>query len=183
MARRAGIHLILIPEGSEKHLDENPKKILVAADFSKHSSLAVEHAINIAYHSKAEVKIFCLNVIAVPTGYHYSGKTYDEFADILKTHAERHYSQFIKKIDKRGISITPVYTLDKHDDFVKCIYKYALEIDANGIIFGAKGITAASAFFIGSIAEKMIKLDSQFPLMVVRRKGEKANLLDFIMEI
>ncbi len=130
-----------------------------------------------------EVEIFCLNVISVPAGYHYSGKTYEEFASILKAHAENHYDQFIKSIDSREITITPVYALDKHDDLVKCIYKYALEINANGIIFGAKGISATSALFIGSIAEKLIKLDSQFPLWVVRRKGEKANFLDFIKEI
>ena len=73
--------------------------------------------------------------------------------------------------------------IDKDDDLVENIYKLAVDVNADGIIFGAKGISSVSALFLGSIAEKMIKLDTKFPLMVVRRKGGNANIMDYIKEM
>ncbi len=185
LARRAGTNLLIIPEGGENNLKDlsRDKKLIVPADFSKHSSLALEHAIEIATISKANVEILCQHVYSVPIGYHYSGKSHEEFAEILRRNAEKHYDKFIKNVDTKGIKITPLCTLDKDDNLVENIYKLALEVDADGIIFGAKGISAVSALFLGSIAEKMIKLDSKFPLMVVRRKGENAGIMDYIKEI
>lgn len=185
LARRAGTNLLIVPEGGENNLKDlsKDKKVIVPADFSKHSSLALEHAIEIATISKTKVEIICQHVYSVPIGYHYSGKSHEEFAEILKQNAEKYYDSFIKNVDAKGIKITPVCTLDEDDDLVENIYKLALDIDADGIIFGAKGISAVSALFLGSIAEKMIKLDTKFPLMVVRRKGENANILDYIKEM
>ena len=185
LARRAGTNLLIVPEGGENNLKDlnKDKKVIVPADFSKHSSLALEHAIEIATISKSQVEIICQHVYSVPIGYHYSGKSHEEFAEILKQNAEKYYQSFIKNVDAKGIKITPVCTLDEDDDLVENIYKLALDINADGIIFGAKGISAVSALFLGSIAEKMIKLDTRFPLMVVRRKGENANILDYIKEM
>lgn len=184
LARRSPVNLLIVPEGSEASIEGGGKikKILVPADFSKHSSLALEYAIDIAKNTKTkrEIQIYCQNVFSVPTGYHYTGKSYNEFAKVIENNARKNYEKFIKKINNHGINIKPVYTLNKSDNFVESINKFAHKIQADGIIFGAKGISASSALFIGSIAEKMIKLDSDIPLMIVRKKDEKARLIDYI---
>ena len=76
-----------------------------------------------------------------------------------------------------------VYSQDINDNPVTDIYDMAHEVQADAIIFGAKGRNAATAFFIGSIAERVIQIDSEFPLMVVRPKGKTSGLLDILMEI
>lgn len=59
----------------------------------------------------------------------------------------------------------------------------AHEINANAIIIGAKGRTATTAFFLGSIAERLIQLDNDIPLMIVRPKGKNAGFLEFLKEL
>ncbi|HSJ69116.1 MAG TPA: universal stress protein, partial [Anditalea sp.] len=98
-------------------------------------------------------------------------------------HAEINYKKFIRKIDTKGFDITPIYTKDDDEDPVEDIIQKAIEIEADGIIIGAKGRTAATALFIGSMAERLIQLNDKFPLLVTRPKGKNAGLLDYILEI
>lgn len=178
LARRASCSLLIVPEDSVPKV----KKILVPSDFSEYSRDAMEEAIMIAdRHGKAE--IVCQNVYNVPSGYHFTGKTYEEFTQIMQMHAEINYKKFIRKIDTKGIKITPIYTKDDDDDPVQEIISKALEIEADGIIIGAKGRTAATALFIGSMAERLIQYNDSLPLLVTRPKGKNAGILDYILEI
>ncbi|NVK49104.1 MAG: universal stress protein [Cyclobacteriaceae bacterium] len=178
LARRASCSLLIVPEDSVPKV----KKILVPSDFSDYSRDAMEEAIMIAArHGHAE--IVCQNVYNVPSGYHFTGKTYEEFTQIMQMHAEINYKKFIRKIDTKGIKITPIYTKDDDDDPVQEIISKALEIEADGIIIGAKGRTAATALFIGSMAERLIQYNDSLPLLVTRPKGKNAGILDYILEI
>jgi nucleotide-binding universal stress UspA family protein len=179
LARRASCTLMIIPENSVPNI----KKILVPSDFSEYSKDALEEAILISEKSGKNIEIVCQNVFTVPSGYHFTGKSYEEFAAIMQTHAEIKYKKFIKKIDTKGVNITPMYTKDEDDDPVEDIIKKAIEINANGIIIGAKGRTAATALFLGSMAERLIQLNDKIPLLVTRPKGKNAGILDYILEI
>jgi len=101
----------------------------------------------------------------------------------MKIHAEINFKKFIRKIDTKNITITPVYTQDEDDDPVEDILAKAKEIHADAIIIGAKGRTAATVLFIGSMAERLIQLNEEFPLLVTRPKGKNAGILDYILEI
>lgn len=179
LARRASCTLMIIPENSVPKVD----KILVPSDFSEYSKDALEEAILISERNGGIIEIICQNVYTVPSGYHYTGKTYDEFAAIMHTHAEIKYKKFIRKIDTKGVTITPVYTRDEDDDPVEDIVKKAQEIQADGIIIGAKGRTAATALFLGSMAERLIQMNDKIPMLVIRPKGKNAGILDYILEI
>ena len=178
LARRASCSLLIVPEGSVTKM----KRLLVPSDFSDYSKDALEEAIMIA-EKHGGLEIVCQNVFTVPSGYHYTGKTYDEFTQIMRMHAEINYKKFIRKIDTKGNTITPVYTQDVNDDPVEEIVAKAKEIDADGIIIGAKGRTAATALFIGSMAERLIQYNDSIPLLVTRPKGKNAGILDYILEI
>ena len=178
LARRASCSLLIVPEGSKPKIS----KLLVPSDFSEYSKDAMEEAIMIA-EKHGKVEIVCQNVFHVPSGYHFTGKTYEEFSEIMKMHAEINFKKFIRKIDTKGIKISPVYTMDDDDDPVQEIVAKALEIQADGIIIGAKGRTAATALFIGSIAERLIQYNDSLPLLVTRPKGKNAGILDYILEI
>jgi len=179
LARRASCTLMIIPENSTPKVT----KILVPSDFSEYSKDALEEAILISERNGKAIEIICQNVYTIPSGYHFTGKSYEEFAAIMQTHAEIKYKKFIRKIDTKGVKITPLYTMDDDDDPVEDIIKKAQEIQANGIIIGAKGRTAATALFLGSMAERLIQLNDKIPLLVTRPKGKNAGILDYILEI
>jgi nucleotide-binding universal stress UspA family protein len=179
LARRASCSLLIVPEGSKPRIS----KLLVPSDFSDYSKDALEEAIMIASKHGGKAEIVCQNVFSVPSGYHFTGKSYEEFTEIMKMHAEINFKKFIRKIDTKGIKITPVYTKDDDDDPVQEIVSMALEIEADGIIIGAKGRTAATALFIGSMAERLIQFNDSLPLLVTRPKGKNAGILDYILEI
>lgn len=179
LARRASCSLLIIPENSVPKID----RLLVPSDFSDYSKDALEEAILIVEKYGQKAEIVCQNVFTVPSGYHFTGKSYKEFTSIMRMHAEINFKKFIRKIDTKNINITPVYTQDEDDDPVEDILAKAKEIQADGIIIGAKGRTAATALFIGSMAERLIQLNDQFPLLVTRPKGKNAGILDYILEI
>jgi nucleotide-binding universal stress UspA family protein len=179
LARRASCSLLIIPEKAEPKME----KLLVPSDFSDYSKDAMEEAIMIVEKYGGNTEIVCQNVFTVPSGYHFTGKSYAEFTAIMLMHAEINFKKFIRKIDTKNIKITPVYTQDDDDDPVEDILSKAKEIEADSIIIGAKGRTAATALFIGSMAERLIQLNDEFPLLVTRPKGKNAGILDYILEI
>lgn len=179
LARRASCSLLIVPENSSPKV----KKILVPSDFSDYSRDALEEAIEITEKNGGKSDIICQNVYSVPSGYHFTGKTYEEFSEIMLMHAEVNYKKFIRKIDTKGHKIKPLYTKDEDDDPVVDIINKAEEIDANLIIIGAKGRTAATALFIGSLAERLIQVNNKVPLLVTRPKGKNAGIIEYILEI
>ncbi|MFY0592640.1 universal stress protein [Roseivirga sp.] len=178
LARRAACSLFIIPEGV------SPKTSLlhVPCDFSSHSKIAMEEAIRVARKYK-DVKIICQNVFTVPGGYHYSGKTYEEFAEVMRANARKDYEKFMSEIDHEGIDLEVVYSLDTNDNPVTDIIEFAQKNDPGAIFIGVKGRTSTTALFIGSRAEQLIQYNSEIPMMVVRPKGKNAGIIDLIKEI
>jgi nucleotide-binding universal stress UspA family protein len=178
LARRANCGLLIVPEGTHPQISN----LLVPSDFSDYSKDALEESIMISKNLKNK-EIFCQNVFSIPSGYHFTGKTFEEFKEIMQSYAEVNFKKFIRKIDAKGIKITPIYTLDDDDDPVQEIVSKAQEIKADLIVIGAKGKTAATALFIGSMAERLIQFNKSIPLLVTRPKGKNAGILDYILEI
>lgn len=179
LARRASCNLLIVPEGCEPKID----KLLVPVDFSFHCKLALEQAIFISDKNQKKIEIICQNVYNVPVGYHYTGKSYEEFTEIMKKHAQKDYKKFIRDIDTKDINIKTVYSLDTNDNFASDIQDLAKKLAVDGILIGAKGRTAAAALFLGSLSEKLINSKMDVPLMVVRPKGKNVGLLESLREI
>jgi len=179
LARRAGCSMLVIPEG--KTLDW--KKILVPIDFSNYSKMALEKAVTFAGKIEPSPEVIAQNVFQIPTGYHYTGKTFEEFGEIMKKNAKKDYENFISDLKLKKVKLKDIYTLDKDDDVISAIYKKAKDVKADIIIIGAKGRTATTAIFIGSKAEKMVQLDSDIPLLIIRPKGKRAGFREYLQEL
>ena len=179
LARRASCSMMVIPKNSKLDFE----KILVPSDFSTYSKMAVEKAIVLAKKSTKKPQIIIQNVFQVPSGYHYTGKTYDEFAGIMKANAEKDYAAFSSDFNFGNLPVKVVYSIDKEDDVIATIYHKAKNMHADLIIIGAKGRNATTAIFIGSSAEKLVHLDKDIPLLVVRPKGKTAGLVEYLKEL
>ncbi|MFY0650436.1 MAG: universal stress protein [Cyclobacteriaceae bacterium] len=179
LARKAACSLLIIPQEYKKQV----KSILVPIDFSEYSKDALLQAIDLAIPSLPNVKIYTQNVFQVPNGYRYTGKSFKEFATIMRDNAEKDYNALMYEIDTKGVDIEPVYTLDKSDNIIEKIYNTGLRLKVDAIVIGAKGRTDTTAIFIGSSAEKLIHIDSTIPMMVVRPKGKRAGIIEMLKDI
>lgn len=183
LARRATCSLLIVPEKEYSSVS----KLMVATDFSKDSLAAMEEAIAVASKCVSEGKnaeITALHVYQVPSGYHYTGKSYEEFAHIMEENARKEYQKFLRKIDTKGIEITPMFALDKQDDIVATIYENAVQENVDCIVIGGKGKAASTAFFpIGTNTERLVSMDANIPLLIVRPKHKNAGLMEMLQKI
>lgn len=172
LIRRSSSHVLLVPENTTPKI----KKILVAVDFSDYSKMAIDAAIHIAEHANAEV--ICQHLYEVPIGYHKTGKSYQEFADIMKNNAKDRYDAFIKNIYVDGINPKPVFTLNNHNKLSSKIMEAAKDQSADLIIIGGRGRTDAAALLLGSVTEELITADTDIPMLVMKKKDKKFGLWD-----
>ncbi len=179
IARRVGCSMLIVPQNTKFDLSN----ILVPTDFSDYSKNAMDKAISMVKEGPSHKKLTIQNVFQVPVGYHYTGKSFDEFAEIMQAHTGNDYEKFMSEFDTSGIELEPVYSLDKDDDIIHDIYKTALKMDCTLIVVGAKGRTATTALFIGSKAERLIQVNTDVPMLVVRPKGKNAGFIEFLKEL
>lgn len=177
VARRTGTHLLLLPEGTKPEL----KKIVVANDFSPYAKLAMADAIELAEHSKAE--IHSLNVYEVPTGFYKTGKTYEEFAGIMLENATKEGNKFLKDIDTKGVKVHMDYVLNAHDNISSLLMQKAKDIKADMVVIGARGRTDTAALVLGSVAERLIEMNDEIPLLVVKKKDKTFGFWEAIKRL
>lgn len=177
IARRANCSLMILPKGYNPVIN----KLLVPIDFSDSSLNSLNQTIDLAYKSKNDIEVVTQNVYQVPTGYHYTGKTFKEFAKIIQENAAKEYTKYAKKlINADEVKMSQLYTLDKNDSVIDQVYSTAKKINADGIVISAKGRTKSTSMFISSKAERMIAVNIDLPLLVCRPKGEQDGILDYI---
>jgi len=178
VVKLAPCSVVFVPEV----LPETLRNLVVPIDYSSTSKLAFEFSLNIAKKISG-LKLTCLNVYNVPSGYHYSGKSYEEFEEIMKQNAEESFSEFISNFDTKGITVEPNFKLDDHRDIAKTIYTFALKNKASAIAVGSQGRTQVAAVLLGSIAEKLINLNSQIPTIVVKQRRHNMDFLEALLKI
>ncbi len=175
LARKAPCSLLFIPEGAEPHFTN----ILVPTDFSENSVDAIHVAVALASASGLR-EVHCLHVYSVPVAYYKTGKSYEQFAEIMRGHAEKSYREYIKKVDLKGITATPIFKLEKKEykGIEQVIEEHAIDL----IILGARGRKAGAGVLLGSVTEHLIGTTT-IPLLAVKRKGTGMGLLEALLKL
>ena len=171
--------VVLVPEVLPKRMDQ----ILVAIDFSRHSKLALEKAIILKEASDTPVDIMCYHVYELPSGWSHTGKSEREFSEIMRGHAEKRYQEFIQEFPEEYHNIPCVFRADDNRNPVKEIYSQAVDIQADLIIVGSKGKSAAAAMLMGSVAERLAHRNHEIPLLIVKDKNENIGFLEALFKI
>lgn len=183
LARRASCSLLIVPEKEYTSV----RKLMVATDFSKDSVEAMQAAIDAATRESTlgnPVEVICHHTYQVPVGYHYTGKTFEQSAEIMEDNSRKRYRRFISKVSTEDVKVTPSFALAKGDDIVSSIYESAVAHDVDFVVIGGKGKTASTALFpIGTNTEKLISMDSDIPLLIVRSKHKNAGIMDMLQRI
>lgn len=176
LARKAPCSVLFVPEGAKAFY----KNIFVPMDFSENSEDAMVTAVSIAQANSIK-EIHCLHVYNVPAGYYKTGKSYEQFAEVMMGHAKKRYNEYIRKIDLKGISLIPKFRLEEKD--YRGIWEELLENnEVDLLIMGAKGRKAGAGILLGSVTEHLIKTTT-VPLLAVKKKGTGMSLLDALLSL
>lgn len=172
LARKISTNLLFVPPVKKRRL----KNILVPIDFSEHSKKSLQLAVSIAKNTNAE--IHCQHVYEVPIGYNKTGKTYEEFAEILKGHAQADFDELYEKIDFQGVKVHKgIISLNNYKKIGSKVIEKAGEIDADLIILGARGRTALASILLGSVAEQIVTGPLDCPLLLTKKDPQ--HLMNF----
>ncbi len=172
LARKAACSVLVMPEGRVLSL-ENPA---VAVDFSEYSADATDAALAFIKAS-GKSNLGVIHVYQVPIGFHKTGKSYEEFAEIMEKNAKKRFEEFINEVKPENVNLSPCFVLDAKT--VEAISKF---IKDNGITFlsvGARGRGAGAAVMLGSVSERLIE-NLEVPILAVKKKGSGLNILNAI---
>lgn len=163
LARKLACSIMFIPEKVRFQL----KEILVANDFSNYAKTAVRVAGQFQA-TDPEINIYSGHVFHLPQGYYRTGKSATEFAEIMQQHAQERHQKFISEIPK-SIAIRPLYCFDKdHRSAARVIHETANKQQIDLIVIGSRGHTSTSAFLLGSVSEKLIRINDSSPVLMVK---------------
>ncbi len=153
--------------------------ILLPVDFSEHARYAVDVATAWAKAAGAK-SINVINVYRVPMGFYKTGKSYDQFAEIMKNNARKEYDTFIQDIDLRGITLTPNFILN--DSVSKGILETLDDHNVDLLVMASRGRSDGIASLLGTTTERVLsKTDT--PLLAVKEKGSGKGLLQMLLEL
>ncbi len=176
IARKCPSSLLLVPE----KFNNSIKKLLIPVDFSRHAALSVKQGIRFVKKSFKDIEL--VHIYSVPSGYSKVGKSYEEFAKIIKGHAMNKCAKFLNE-NEFPSDIKCNYILEDHSNKGELIHDHAVDTKADLIVIGSRGRTRASSILIGSCAEKLVFHDSDMPVLIVKNKGENMDFLKAILRI
>ena len=160
--------VLFVPESISFKLE----RVIVPSDFSDSSALALEQAL--AFKKSTHAEVLLQSVYKVPVGYHYTGKSYSEFAVIMRRNAEKEMNTFLKKLKLHEGEIKKVLNLDDDDKPADMILREAIVFRVDMIILGSKGRTMLASLLLGSVAASLINKNKDIPYLIV--KDKKANM-------
>jgi len=177
LARVAHCSMMFIPENYKFRMNN----ILVSVDFSKTSALALEAGMRIK--NKNDAKLILHNAYDVPSGYHFTGKSYEEFRSIMEQNAREDAYEFLQKNGVAKDDVEYALTFDEEEDPGERAYEVATERNADLIIIASRGRTGLASLLLGSVAEKMIRYDSNIPLLIVKDRKENLGFFQALLRI
>ncbi len=175
LSRKAPCSVFLIPQDAHVHLS----RVLVPVDFSEHSRLAIDAALDIARSSEeATPQVVVQTVFCVDYGYSKSGLTLEEASERMEDLARKRLAAFVADIDTSGVDFELVCSCSEVPEHA--ISDLAASRKMDMICVGSRGVTSSAVALLGGTAERIIAAVAK-PVLIVKRKGETARLLDVLL--
>jgi len=173
--RKSFCSVLFIPEGTKPRID----KILVPTDFSEYSSVALQSAIEIS--AKVNSRVLVHHVIDLPQSY--GDQSRQEVIDTMMKQAEEEYKQFISQFPPSHLSIEPLFGVREYSYVAEHIKNEAEIKKVNLIIMSAGGKSRLSILFLGSETEKILQMEKEIPVMILKQKVKDVKLWDILTSI
>mgnify|MGYP006270512675 CR=1 FL=1 len=174
--RKSPTSMLIVPEGYRNGL----KKMFLPVDFSRHSQMTYQVATIIKERTRAAIEFE--HAYKLPLGYYKTGKTREEFQQIMKNHAVADFKKFCLE-NNIGEDCKCKFHLAEEKSVEELLYDRARRAETDLILIGSRGRTKTSALLIGSIVEKLVFEDTDIPIMVVKNKGESMTFFEALMKV
>lgn len=171
LSRNLPCDVLLVNEDYEPKLTN----VLVTTDFSQHSELAMNQLLELLNGLEKKPKLFALHTYDVPQEYEKSGKSYEEFAETMRSNAEKDMSRWIRKFEH---NITPILQLRKESSFANLVMDQVGEQNIDLIVMGSRGQTPDSLALLGSNTMKVLMTNNKVPVLIVKKPGENMSFID-----
>lgn len=148
-------------------------RLLVPTDFSEEAHASLEMAVDIARQTGAELHVLhVVDVDAVraskadfaPTSTEYAASM-DHYADHLAHTMDPHFDAWLGSTDLGGLRVVRHTALG---GVVETVLAQAIDLDVDALVLVTHGRRGVSRFFLGSIAEEIIRRSDR-PVLTVRR--------------
>jgi nucleotide-binding universal stress UspA family protein len=177
LLRTGHLSVLFVPETFEPQLN----KIVVSVDFSEYSYMALDRVLHSAL-AKPNISVSCLHVYQVPTGYRTLGMSYEEFDQKMQGFARDKYDKLLAQFPELNDRAELILARQGDtDDVGEIVALEAKRARADLLVIGAKGMSAAAIFVIGSVTEKILRYDMDIPLLVFKKKNKEISFLDAIL--
>ena len=168
IVREAPCSVLIVPEKSNMGFNN----FLFPVDYSSKTTEGIELLNNIFDNPKIEG----LHFFELPSGYYKTGKSEEEFIQIMDDNAKAEAEKLLSNIlNTDNLSFKNICS-EEIDEF-DYIMDYAHNHNTNLIAIGSRGRTNAAAFLLGSFAEKFIRHNRTIPTLVFKEKGENMDFL------
>jgi nucleotide-binding universal stress UspA family protein len=177
LLRNGRVSVLFVPEHAVPVL----RRIVVSIDFSEYARVALEHVLHTVIR-KPGIEVMCLYIYHVPTGYITLGIPHEEFEERMRGFAYEKFDRVLEQFPELGSRAS--LKLVKEDDTSNLGEQIVLEAKrarADMLAIGAKGKTAAALFVLGSVTEKILRYDSDIPLIVFKKGNEQLSYLDALI--
>ncbi|WBL42940.1 universal stress protein [Algoriphagus halophytocola] len=176
IAKKAPCSILMLQEKRPPGL---PKRIMIPSDFSAHTDMIYDFGERISEELNAE--LVPVHIYDVPHGYSKTGKTLEEFSEIMKNNAKEDFKNFITKFNHKNIECH--FVQNTGEDKGKTLLDEALKLDADMILLGSRGKTKSAAILLGSVAEKLVNVNNLLPMLIFKKKGETIGFFEALFKI
>jgi len=122
-----------------------------------------------------------VHIYNVPVGYSKTGKSFEEFSEIMRLNADKDFKKFVSKHDHPELKCE--FILDSGESSGRQLLEEAHKMDVDMIILGSRGRTKSAAILLGSTAEKLIEVNNSLPMIIFKKKGETMGFFDALFRI
>ncbi|GAB3815301.1 universal stress protein [Pontibacter rugosus] len=177
LLRSGRVSVLFVSENAEPVLG----RIVVSVDFSEYSMMALERLLHSAL-ALPSIEIVCLHVYEVPSGYITLGESFEAFDDRMRGFAKEKFDQVLQRFPQlEGRASLKLVRQDTNEDLGGLIVLEARRAQADLLVIGAKGKSAAALFVLGSVTEKVLRHNDEIPLLVFKNRKESIGFLDAIL--
>ena len=180
LANKSKASLWMVPEGYD-HFQFT--KFYIPLQFNEHNAHTLRLAYDLDEADKGYNLFVCEHLYEVPSGYHYSGKSLEEYKAILEEQRQQDFHRFVEDNTLSALGLTcNVLSVDGMS-IAETIYAQSRKMGADLILISARGRSKVSSFLLGSVTNELVLLDPVAPMILVKNPKGNMGLWQAIQEI
>ena len=180
LANKSNASLWMVPEGYD-HFQFT--KFYIPLQFNEHNAHTLRLAYGLDEADKGYNLFVCEHLYEVPSGYHYSGKSLEEYKAILEEQRQQDFHRFVEDNNLGALGLTcNVHSVDGMS-IAESIYAQSRKMGADLILISARGRSKVSSFLLGSVTNELVLLDPVAPMILVKNPKGNMGLWQAIQEI